>query len=422
MEILRKIGSFCQIPSRKFWCQFSLLAALSFPMWQSHARSADTTQEVMFVGNNWDGTVTVIESEGSYAQIGRINGIPDYEERLKEIKRNPINYIFFMGIRHTVGEGNDQFVDDMYSTPDGSALVVSRPSFADVVSISLETGAINWRFPVSGYRADHMAVSPDGLEVAISASTGNVVHLLDIYTGEEKGRYETGSKPHENKYFGDGRYIFTASIGNVNTPLDANWLDFTKGNRKVTVYDRELGEIAYELDMRERLDDFGYEDLSDSIRPYVFSPDENTVYFQVSFFNGIVEYNMASDKITRVIELPVGAAPEKRTDYVNDSRHHGLSINPEGTKLCVAGTMDEYATIVDISTGKTGPLVPAGKPYWATVSSDGTACVLSESENDVVTVLDFATGEKIISVDVGNHPQRVRLGFIPRGWVSPSQF
>ena len=56
-----------------------------------------------------------------------------------------------------------------------------------MVSIDLATGAVRWRFPVSGFRADHMAVSPDGTRVAISASTSNKVHVLDIFTGRELG-------------------------------------------------------------------------------------------------------------------------------------------------------------------------------------------------------------------------------------------
>jgi hypothetical protein len=124
------------------------------------AAAAAGLQEVMFVGNNWDGTADVIRSRGDYARLGRINVIPDRDERLREIYLNPIRLAFFLGIRQGPGEGHDQFVDDMYTTPDGTALVVSRPSFADVVSVDLATGRIRWRFPVSGYRADHMAVSP----------------------------------------------------------------------------------------------------------------------------------------------------------------------------------------------------------------------------------------------------------------------
>ncbi len=86
---------------------------------------------------------------------------------------------------------------------------------------------------------------------------------------------------------------------------------------------------------------------------------------------------------------------------MNDSRHHGLSISADGEKLCVAGTMDNYATIVDRKTLTAGKLISAGKPYWATRSPDGRSCVISESETDVVTVIDFATGNKVLSVPVG---------------------
>ena len=54
----------------------------------------------------------------------------------------------------------------MYSSHDGRLLVVSRPSFADVVAIDTRSGEIAWRFEVDGYRSDHMAMSPDGTEVA----------------------------------------------------------------------------------------------------------------------------------------------------------------------------------------------------------------------------------------------------------------
>ena len=91
--------------------------------------------------------------------------------------------------------------------------------------------------------------------------------------------------------------------------------------------------------MRQRLDAFGRTDLSDAVRPAVFTPDESKLYFQVSFFNGFVEYDVATDRITRVKTLPKNpATSEDRTTWVNDSRHHGLSMSPDGTKLCVAGT------------------------------------------------------------------------------------
>ncbi|MFE5261024.1 YncE family protein [Streptomyces coelicoflavus] len=378
-------------------------------------------REVMFVGNNWDGTADVIRSTGDFARIGRIDVVPDRAERMAEINADPIKWIYFQAIRNGVGEGHDQLVDDMYSTPDGASVVVSRPSFADVVSVDLATGDINWRFPVSGYRSDHMAVSPDGTRVAVSASTSNTVHVLDIETGEQVGSFATGDKPHENIFTGDGKYIWNMSIGEVNTALDAPWLDWTKGDRRITVVDATTYERVRVVDMRERLDAIGLGDHSDAVRPAVFSPDESKLYFQVSFFNGFFEYDVATDRITRTKTLPKNpATSEDRTTWVNDSRHHGLSMSPDGARICVAGTMDDYATVVDRGTLREGPLVPVAKPYWATVSGDGRHCVVSESGADRVTAIDFATGEKSVSVPVGDHPQRVRVGRVAADWSGPS--
>ncbi|MEV6414019.1 YncE family protein [Kribbella sp. NPDC051718] len=401
------------------------VAALATTMLPSAAAStgatAAETKPVLFVGNNWEGTADVVAPTADLTKIGRINLIPDKDQRLAEIYADPIRLGYFLGIRATVGEGHDQYVDDLYTTPDGNWVVVSRPSFADVVSVSLSTGQVGWRFPVSGYRADHMAVSPDGERVAVSASTSNTVHVLDIRTGQQLGSYQTGDKPHENTFTNGGRYLWTSAIGEVNTALDEPWLDWTKGDRKITVVDTTTFQKVKEIDMRPRLDAAGRKDLSDSVRPVAFTPDESKLYFQVSFFNGLLEYDVATDKITRIKTLPKNpATTEDRTKWVNDSRHHGLSMSPDGQKLCVAGTMDDYATVVDRATLQEGPLVTVSKPYWATVTGDGTACVVSESGSDRVTSISFATGQKIASIVVGDHPQRVRIGKVPTAWTGPT--
>jgi DNA-binding beta-propeller fold protein YncE len=405
---------------------FSLAAALALTTGgtataASAQDSSADLREVMFVGNNWDGTADVIKSTGDFGRIGRVDVIPDKAARMAEINADPVKWIYFMAIRNSVGEGHDQFVDDMYSTPDGRSMVVSRPSFADVVSIELATGKINWRFPVAGYRADHMAVSPDGTRVAVSASTADKVQVLDIRTGHELGEFTTGDKPHENIFTKDGKYIWNMAIGEVNTSLDDPAWDWTKGDRHITVVDAATFKQVKTIDMRDRLDAIGLKDFSDAVRPAVFTPDESKLYFQVSFFNGFLEYDVAADRITRVKTLPKNpATSEDRTTWVNDSRHHGISMNPAGTELCVAGTMDDYATVVDRATLQEGPLVSASKPYWATVSGDGKDCIISESGADQVTAIDFATGEKVASVAVGDHPQRVRLAHVPADWTGPS--
>jgi YVTN family beta-propeller protein len=316
-----------------------------------------------------------------------------------------------------IGEGNDQYVDDMFTSPDGRLLVVSRPSLADVVGIDLATGQVAWRFRVDGQRSDHMAMSPDGRRVAVSASTGNVVHILDTFTGQEVGRFPSGDSPHENNYSADGSKIFHASIGLVYTPLDQPALDTTKGDRRFQVVDTSTNQIILQRDMGQELAEAGYPDMSSAVRPMALSPDERTVYFQVSFFHGFAEYSFDQDRVTRVLQLPKFYEGPRET-YLLDSAHHGIAMNPQGTKLCVAGTMDDYAAVVDRASFNFNLVQGAGtKPYWVTNSGDGRYCFISWSGSDSISAISYKTGKTVATVPVGDHPQRMRMGVVSKAWL-----
>lgn len=385
--------------------------------------TAAETQRVVFAGSNWAGTVEVLSPADGYRRIGTINAIQDIDERMAEIATDPQRLAYFLAIRMLVGEGHDQYVDDMFSTPDGRLLIASRPSLADVVALDTGTGQVVWRFRVDGQRADHMAISPDGRRVAVSASTGNVVHILDTASGTEVGRFPSGDSPHENNYSRDGSRIFHASIGLVYTPLDQPALDSTKGERWFQVVDSGTNEIIKRVDIGQKLEEAGYPDMSSAVRPMAVSPDERYFYLQVSFFHGFVEYDLLRDRIRRVASLPVRgeAVGMPREQYLLDSAHHGIAMNGAGTKLCVAGTMSDYAAIVSRKTFayRLFQRGDGAKPYWATTSGDGRYCYVSWSGEDQVSVFSYKTETEVARVDVGDHPQRVREGVLPAGWTQP---
>ncbi len=378
---------------------------------------SDDVTRMVFVGNNWDGTVDVLRP-GTLRRVARLDAIPDYEKRMQEIATNPQRLAYFLAIREAVGEGNDQFVDDMYASNDGRTLVVSRPSFADVVSISLRTGKIRWRFAVDGERSDHMALSPDGRRVAVSASTGNVIHILRVSDGTQVAKIPSGSSPHENVYFDGGRKILHASIGMVYSPLDRPQADATKMERVFQVIDTRTNKVIRRINLRRLLDERGLENFSHAVRPLTMSPNERFVYFQVSFFHGFLELDLWKGKIKRVRRLPNLVKDTPREQYVLDSAHHGIAMNPRGNKICVAGTMSDYATVVNRRTMYRGPLLKGGKkPYWVTPSADGKFCYISWSGTDAISQISYRTGRIAKTVKVGDHPQRVRNGVVRKGLV-----
>ena len=398
------------------------LLALSAVLSLAPSAGAAQTREVLFVGNNWDGTADIVDPV-KFTRIARLNIIPDKEERLAEIRMDPVSQGYFLGIRELVGEGNDQFVDDMFSSHDGRFVYVSRPSFADVIGMEIATGKIVWRTRIAGYRSDHMAISPDGTRLLVSASTARKVQEIDTRTGRITGEFESGDQPHENNYSADGTKVFHASIGGVFTPLDQPFFDTSKGDRWFQVVDTRTMKVLERLDMGKKLEEAGYPGMSSAVRPMALAPDERQVYFQVSFFHGFVEYDFDQDRVLRIANLPISdeAAKTPREGYLLDSAHHGLAMNPEGTKLCVAGTMSDYAAIVDRDDFETTIASNGLKPYWSTNSGDGKLCFVSYSGDDRVAVVSYASEKEIASIPVGDHPQRMRVGRVRAAALSAAQ-
>ncbi|HET9420521.1 MAG TPA: serine/threonine protein kinase [Nocardioides sp.] len=375
-------------------------------------------RRVVFVGNNWGGTADVL-APGTFERLARINVIPDYSARMAEIATNPYRLAYYLAIKALIGEGNDQFVDDMYSSNDGRLVVISRPSFADVVAISLRTGKIVWRFPVKGVRSDHMAVSPNGRHVVVSASTGNVVHVLRVEDGKQVGRFRSGGSPHESTYIDGGKRILHASIGTVYSPLDEPGLpDPLEGQRVLQIVNAKTFKIERRYNVRKALDARGLKDVSIAVRPMTLSANDQKMYFQLSFFHGFIEMDRRSGKITRVKRLPNLIPHVPRVGYLLDSAHHGIAMNPAGTKICVAGTMSDYATVVDAKTFRRSRLLMGGKkPYWVTPSSDGKHCYISWSGSDTVSKISYRSARIVQTKKVGDHPQRIRNGLIRTSYL-----
>jgi hypothetical protein len=408
---------------------------------------APDARDVMVVGNNWAGTADVVDAR-TFEMVKRLDIVPDRDERMREIFTDPARLGFYLAIQQVVGEGHDQLVDDLFTTRDGTLLAASRPSFGDVVWIDLASGAIVKRQRMDGYRTDHMNVSPDGRRLVVSDSTAKTVHEYVLggkdnpRTGTRLRTFESGETPHESNYSADGRRIFHASIGRVYTPVDAGELDpagdVIKSDRWFQIVRNKGFSIARRWDMGLELEEAGYDNMSSAVRPMAISPDERYVYYQVSFFHGFVEFDLkAKDptgggdystggktepsrgSVTRLIPLPNRVPDMPREQYVLDSAHHGLAINAMGTKLCVAGTMDDYAAVVTRRTMRATILDGRGdaedrrylKPYWAT-DGPGNTCWMSMSGNDAVAVIDLRTKREIAWVKVGDHPQRVRPGTI----------
>ena len=376
-------------------------------------------RDVVLVGNNWEGTVLAFDPNPPFPVLGTFDVVPDRVFLNKEVEESLSRKIDVGLIRRLAGEGHDQLVDDVFTSLDGRYLYASRPSYKDVVAIDLldpANSTPHWRTQVEGRRADHAAISRDGTRLLVSASTAKKVHEIDTASGAILRSFKSGDEPHENNYSHDGTKIFHASIGRVFLPTTSQIGDRLKGDRWFQIVDAKTFEVLERYDMRQKTREFGQEWKDSAVRPMAISPDDKMVFFQMSFLHGFYEFDVEKRRITRMKVLP-GAEDLEKIDpreFQLNSADHGITLNGDGTKLCVAGTMTGMAYIVivygDTFAVKTidlhdkeYPKIPP-KPYWATTSADGKNCYLSLSGLNQVVAISFDNEERIGTVRVGCTP------------------
>lgn len=352
-------------------------------------------REVVLVGNSADGTVSVLDAR-TYRNLGTLDVIPDLDEILAGM--DPFRRAAYEVVRQQAG--GDKFVDDAHVSPDGRTLYVSRGNLGDAAAYDIATGRQLWRTHLAGYKADHAALSADGTTFVVSAISAGKAQTLDTATGRITGEFPTGTYPHENVYSADGSLIYNMSIGVTSLPKA---LDFMKGTKQVTVADAATLKVV-----RKYTFDKG-------VRPAVITPDGRTMYAQLSYLNGFIEYDLEVGRTVRTVQMPFSeaAAALKPDDYPQNSAHHGMAMNAAQDKLCMAGTIDDYTAVVSRPGLTTDGFVHYQQdslPYWSVTGPGGRHCWVTLSNRDEVSVVDYATAKEVARVKVGDFPQRERAG------------
>jgi hypothetical protein len=96
-------------------------------------------------------------------------------------------------------------------------------------------------------------------------------------------------------------------------------------------------------------------------------------------------------------------------------------MNGKGKKLCVAGTMSDYAAIVSRKTFRYKLIHGGEKPYWSTNSGNGRKCFVSWSGSDRISAISYKKKKEIARIPVGDHPQRMRMGNVRKSWLQANR-
>jgi DNA-binding beta-propeller fold protein YncE len=375
----------------------------------SPAFAADQLRNVVVVGNAVSGTVSVLD-EKTFANLGKINVIPDIDERMEKINSSFLRKFWFNLIRRNsvlkVFEPSrgERYVDDVHLSPDGTRLYVSRGGLGDIAAFDLTQAGfpLLWRKDIKGYKADHAALSPDGLRYVVSASLKKKVYVFNAADGKPVGSFKTGQVPHQNDFSEDGNRIYNASLGLLDQPALPHGF---KGPRLLTVADAKTLKVirTYKFDQ--------------GIRPSAITPDETIMYAQLSFLNGVIKFDLKTGKTLKTVTQPLNeyakATYPTKEHYPHESVRHGLALSGDGTKLCDAFTIGNEVSIISTAEMKVEASIPVGViPYWASTSSDGRYCFVSLSGSNSISVIDYEAMREVARVGVEIFPQRNRPGKI----------
>jgi len=156
-------------------------------------------QELLYVGNNRGGTISVIEVP-AFKVVGEFDALPD----IARSRRAPGSY-----------------VDDFVAPSSGEVLYVSRGDARDIAAFSTDRERLLWRVPTQGV-ADHFALSPDGRRLFVSVENEGRALVIDTAKREVVGQFENGPGPHGMRLSPDGSRVYNGCItGNQLTVADA---------------------------------------------------------------------------------------------------------------------------------------------------------------------------------------------------------
>ncbi|AQL44307.1 hypothetical protein BV210_16990 [Halorientalis sp. IM1011] len=353
------------------------------------AAQSGNTREVLVVGCQGTGTITLADAN-TYEHIEDFDSSPGKDsppitDPIKKIAKPIVDSV----------AGRENVCEHINVSPDGETLYVSRANLGDTVAIDMESREIQWRTEMLGFRSDHAQLTPEGDYLYQADIMADKVWKIDTETGEKVDCFEASDWPHGTHVHEDR--IINGSLGSMVLP------DEIDGDHRLTFADRDTLEVTETIDFEE------------GVRPFAFADDDETVYVQISYMHGFHEVDVESGEIQRTKDLPVNEhVPDSEDDYPLQAAHHGIEVSPDGQYICAAGTVGNYAAVVDRESFETVGITDVGKyPYWVSNAPDGEHAFVSVKNAEKVSVIEYETAEEVATIPTGEFPMVSQVHDVP---------
>ena len=194
-------------------------------------------------------------------------------------------------------------------------------------------------------------------------------------------------EPHNALNNGSNRYFFVSSMGSH----EINIIDLVKMDYAAVI------------------------PVGGRPRPFVVTPDGNTMYVALANLHGFVIVDIPAKRVIQRVEIPAQHATLRPLQFeTSDTTTHGLGLTPDGRELWVTSLLDDCIYIYDVKAKKTTGRVDTGEgPNWVSFSPDGKYVCVSNADSNDVSIIDVKTRAEVSRVKVGKVPKRLLVANIP---------
>lgn len=258
--------------------------------------------------------------------------------------------------------------------------------------------------------AEHVRPDSNGLSgtLLVGNKGEDTLSFIDLKSGRETARRETGPNPHEIAISPDGRLaavvnyggdtidvfevashskIETISLAPNKRPHGIIWLDdgriiaTTEGSDSLTIVSPPINDT---LDRKISSISTGQK----GSHMVVISPDKQRAFVSNLQSGTVSVLDLASNK--KITDLPAGTEPE------------GLAITPDGKTLWVADRKSDELHVFETESLKKLKTIATGKfPIRVAISPDGKTAVTSELGDGSIGLFDVATMARTKQIKVG---------------------
>ncbi|MEE4350894.1 MAG: YncE family protein [Pacificimonas sp.] len=259
-----------------------------------------------------------------------------------------------------------------------------------------------------------LAVSATAQTLIVGNKDEDTVSFIDLESGQEVRRLETGANPHEVAISPDGGAVFVVNYGTTTIDLfdvekaeKIGTCDLAPNSRPHGIVWTQAGGVLVTTEGSRTLTLV----TPDCSRASAIATDQEVSHMvAVDEARGRAYVSNLGSRTVTAIDLVEG---RKIEDFTAAEEPEGLALAKDGTELWVANRASASVFVLDALTGERLADIAVGQmPIRLAVSPDQRWAVTSDLVDGAISVIDVERRERVRTIEVSGTPDARQVTLI----------